>query len=236
MDLGAAICTPKRPACPNCPWTEDCQARKRGIQESLPVKAPKTRAAPEARRRLCRARRNGRGAAGQAAGQGLAGLDAGAAAGPMDGGFSVNRTRRMKQAPFRRLEEARRHRAPRLHPFRTGDRSLCRRCGAKRPNSHRAMDRRREKLARGGVAHRDAQDRRAWPGRRRPACSRFRPVRPAGADAARRSAPARRSAVRTARRSSHCRHPAPAHARRCGGSSRWRRRRPACRRRAPWRV
>ena len=41
MDLGSAICTPKRPACPNCPWTEDCQARKRGIQESLPVKAPK---------------------------------------------------------------------------------------------------------------------------------------------------------------------------------------------------
>ena len=34
MDLGSAICTPKRPACPNCPWTEDCLARKRGIQET----------------------------------------------------------------------------------------------------------------------------------------------------------------------------------------------------------
>jgi A/G-specific adenine glycosylase len=41
MDLGSAICTPKRPACLNCPWTEDCSARKHGIQESLPVKAPK---------------------------------------------------------------------------------------------------------------------------------------------------------------------------------------------------
>jgi A/G-specific adenine glycosylase len=41
MDLGSAICTPKRPACPNCPWTDDCLARKRGIQENLPVKAPK---------------------------------------------------------------------------------------------------------------------------------------------------------------------------------------------------
>jgi A/G-specific adenine glycosylase len=41
MDLGSAICTPKRPACPNCPWTDDCRARKRGIQEQLPVKAPK---------------------------------------------------------------------------------------------------------------------------------------------------------------------------------------------------
>jgi A/G-specific adenine glycosylase len=41
MDLGSAICTPKRPACGNCPWAEDCLARKRGIQEQLPVKAPK---------------------------------------------------------------------------------------------------------------------------------------------------------------------------------------------------
>lgn len=41
MDLGSAICTPKRPSCPQCPWTDHCLARKRGIQEQLPVKAPK---------------------------------------------------------------------------------------------------------------------------------------------------------------------------------------------------
>jgi A/G-specific adenine glycosylase len=41
MDLGSAVCTPKRPSCPQCPWTDDCAARKRGIQEQLPVKAPK---------------------------------------------------------------------------------------------------------------------------------------------------------------------------------------------------
>ena len=41
MDLGSAICTPKRPACNNCPWAEDCAARAQGIQESLPRKAPK---------------------------------------------------------------------------------------------------------------------------------------------------------------------------------------------------
>ena len=41
MDLGSAICTSRRPACPNCPWMSDCKARKRGIQELLPVKAPK---------------------------------------------------------------------------------------------------------------------------------------------------------------------------------------------------
>jgi A/G-specific adenine glycosylase len=41
MDLGSAICTPKRPACPQCPLEKNCLARKRGIQELLPVKAPK---------------------------------------------------------------------------------------------------------------------------------------------------------------------------------------------------
>jgi A/G-specific adenine glycosylase len=39
MDLGSAICTPKRPACMSCPWFADCVAHKRGIQELLPVKA-----------------------------------------------------------------------------------------------------------------------------------------------------------------------------------------------------
>ncbi|MFH5925657.1 A/G-specific adenine glycosylase [Roseomonas xinghualingensis] len=41
FDLGATICTPRRPACALCPWREDCLARREGIQESLPVKAPK---------------------------------------------------------------------------------------------------------------------------------------------------------------------------------------------------
>jgi len=41
MDLGSAICTPKRPACTNCPWTDECQSRKLGIQDQLPVRAPK---------------------------------------------------------------------------------------------------------------------------------------------------------------------------------------------------
>jgi A/G-specific adenine glycosylase len=41
MDLGSAICTPKRPACAQCPLEKNCKARKLGIQETLPVKAPK---------------------------------------------------------------------------------------------------------------------------------------------------------------------------------------------------
>jgi A/G-specific adenine glycosylase len=41
MDLGATICTPKKPACALCPWSDNCAARSRGDPESFPVKAPK---------------------------------------------------------------------------------------------------------------------------------------------------------------------------------------------------
>src|SRR5215831_11297332 len=41
MDLGATICTPKRPACSLCPWTSACDARRRGDPEAFPAKAPK---------------------------------------------------------------------------------------------------------------------------------------------------------------------------------------------------
>ena len=41
MDLGATICTPKRPACALCPWNSDCAARRTGNQEAFPVKAAK---------------------------------------------------------------------------------------------------------------------------------------------------------------------------------------------------
>jgi A/G-specific adenine glycosylase len=41
MDLGASICTPKKPACSLCPLNEDCTARARGDQETFPRKAPK---------------------------------------------------------------------------------------------------------------------------------------------------------------------------------------------------
>jgi len=38
MDLGSGICTPRSPACPACPLAAACRARKKGIQESIPVK------------------------------------------------------------------------------------------------------------------------------------------------------------------------------------------------------
>jgi len=41
MDLGATICTPKKPACGLCPWVSPCRARAAGIATGLPRKAPK---------------------------------------------------------------------------------------------------------------------------------------------------------------------------------------------------
>jgi A/G-specific adenine glycosylase len=41
MDLGASICTPKKPACALCPLNDDCLARAQATQESFPRKAPK---------------------------------------------------------------------------------------------------------------------------------------------------------------------------------------------------
>ncbi|MGX5735569.1 A/G-specific adenine glycosylase [Bosea thiooxidans] len=41
MDLGATICTPRKPACGLCPWRAPCVARAEGAQESFPRKAPK---------------------------------------------------------------------------------------------------------------------------------------------------------------------------------------------------
>jgi A/G-specific adenine glycosylase len=41
MDLGATLCSPKRPACALCPWSADCVAHMRGDQETYPRKAPK---------------------------------------------------------------------------------------------------------------------------------------------------------------------------------------------------
>jgi A/G-specific adenine glycosylase len=41
MDLGATVCTPRSPRCVICPLMEGCKARKQGIAEELPARAPK---------------------------------------------------------------------------------------------------------------------------------------------------------------------------------------------------
>jgi A/G-specific adenine glycosylase len=41
MELGALLCTPTGPRCLFCPLAEACAARKQGLQEKIPVRAPK---------------------------------------------------------------------------------------------------------------------------------------------------------------------------------------------------
>ena len=42
MDLGATVCTPKRPSCLMCPINQLCKARAMGIADELPRRAPRT--------------------------------------------------------------------------------------------------------------------------------------------------------------------------------------------------
>ena len=41
MDLGATICTPKKPACALCPWNRGCAAHATGNPETFPRRTPK---------------------------------------------------------------------------------------------------------------------------------------------------------------------------------------------------
>ena len=41
MDLGAVLCTPRRPRCVLCPWRKDCAAAAAGIADELPTTAAK---------------------------------------------------------------------------------------------------------------------------------------------------------------------------------------------------
>jgi len=41
MDLGASICSPRSPSCGLCPLRDHCEAQRAGLQETLPMKAPK---------------------------------------------------------------------------------------------------------------------------------------------------------------------------------------------------
>jgi A/G-specific adenine glycosylase len=41
MDLGATVCTPKRPSCLMCPLSSQCEAQARGLELKLPVRIAK---------------------------------------------------------------------------------------------------------------------------------------------------------------------------------------------------
>ncbi|MCC6144845.1 MAG: A/G-specific adenine glycosylase [Candidatus Hydrogenedentes bacterium] len=41
MELGARVCTPKKPDCANCPLEQYCEACAKGVQDQRPVRTPK---------------------------------------------------------------------------------------------------------------------------------------------------------------------------------------------------
>jgi A/G-specific adenine glycosylase len=47
MELGALVCTPKRPACLLCPVAAGCDAASAGLQDTLPVRSPRRAPAEE---------------------------------------------------------------------------------------------------------------------------------------------------------------------------------------------
>ncbi|MGB3535576.1 MAG: A/G-specific adenine glycosylase [Microcoleaceae cyanobacterium] len=42
MDLGATLCTPKKPQCSQCPWQSFCQAYQLNLQSQIPMRKPST--------------------------------------------------------------------------------------------------------------------------------------------------------------------------------------------------
>jgi A/G-specific adenine glycosylase len=100
MDLGSAICTPKRPACMSCPLFDDCEGRKEGIQDTLPIKAAK--AARPLRRGAAFVARDATGAVllVKRPENGLLGGMMQPPLGPWTDDFP-SRSEAMKQAPFR---------------------------------------------------------------------------------------------------------------------------------------
>lgn len=58
MELGATVCTPRKPRCLICPVAQYCAGRSAGVQNSLPVKARRTEKIEE-RRELLVVQRNG---------------------------------------------------------------------------------------------------------------------------------------------------------------------------------
>ena len=41
MDLGATVCTPRKPDCPRCPWRSHCKAHRNGWEVHLPRRVPR---------------------------------------------------------------------------------------------------------------------------------------------------------------------------------------------------
>jgi A/G-specific adenine glycosylase len=118
MELGALVCTPRRPACGGCPWAFACRALAAGRAEALPARAAKTPRPTrhavamlirDAAGRLCLRRRPDHGLLA-----GLIELPTSSASEPP----VPERGRPPRRPAARRLAPAARNGAARLHPLR----------------------------------------------------------------------------------------------------------------------
>ncbi len=154
MDLGATICTPRRPACGLCPLGRFCRAAAQAAAERFPLKAPKPER-PLARRRglfhpLRRCRPDANAAAPRALGR--------------DGGISRNRLECVfrsreslaRSARHRRLSQADAGRAPCLHAFCAPARRFGSRCRASDSGARRLPLGAARSARPRGLAERDA--------------------------------------------------------------------------------
>jgi A/G-specific adenine glycosylase len=121
MDLGATICTPKTPACRDCPWSDDCLARDAARPRS------QTRPPVAARHRIRAGLKRREHIAAPPAAEGAAGRDARAADEPM--GEGLPRRCAEARAAQSQVPQTAGRRAARLHALRTRTaRVLRRRC------------------------------------------------------------------------------------------------------------
>ena len=165
MDLGATICTPKKPACVLCPWLTVCAARKRGDQETFPRKAAKVEGKLRRGASFVAIRADGCVLVRTRPTKGLLGGMTEVPSTSWTQDFEEARALAETPLKVEMAPRARRGRA-RLHAFSAAAVGLCR----EGPGEHQGA--RRHALGRGdatcwrGVAERDAQGRRAcWIGR-----------------------------------------------------------------------
>ena len=120
MDLGATLCSPKRPACALCPWNGECAAYARGDQETFPRKTPKREGKLRRGAAFVVLRADGLDPFAQAAGQGPARLDDGSAGQRLDARVRRTPCLAVRAAPERRQMAARAGPgAPRVHALST---------------------------------------------------------------------------------------------------------------------
>ena len=136
MDLGATICTPKRPRCMLCPLRNDCRAIGNGDPERLPIRRPKPEKPLRRGAAFVAVRSDGAILLRKRPGQGPARRNDRGADDAMD--RASGRRHHRRRRAFRRRLAARGQHFARLHPFcaRTGgfSRRRCRYCRSGRPS------------------------------------------------------------------------------------------------------